>query len=152
MLNITNCWSFPGGSESKASACNAGGLGLIHGTERSLGEGNGNPLQYSCLENPMDREIVHGVARHAKKQMKRCSTSLIIKKCKPKLMRYHLNQSGWPSSKNVQTISTASYTIGRNILVQSTWRIVWRFLKKLKIELPYDPAIPLLDIHIQRKP
>ena len=45
---------FPGGSEVKASACNAGDLGLIPGSGRSLGEGNGNPLQYSCLENPMD--------------------------------------------------------------------------------------------------
>ena len=46
---------FPGGSEVKASACNAGDLGLIPGLGRSLGEGNGNPLQYSCLENPMGR-------------------------------------------------------------------------------------------------
>ena len=45
---------FPGGSEVKASACNAGDQGLIPGSGRSPGEGNGNPLQYSCLENPMD--------------------------------------------------------------------------------------------------
>ena len=42
------------GSEVKASACNAGDLGSIPGLGRSPGEGNGNPLQYSCLENPMD--------------------------------------------------------------------------------------------------
>ena len=41
---------FPGGSEGKASACNAGDLGSIPGSGRSPGEGNGNPLQYSCLE------------------------------------------------------------------------------------------------------
>ena len=46
---------FPDGSDSKASACNAGDLGLIPGSGRSPGEGNGNPLQHSCLENPMDR-------------------------------------------------------------------------------------------------
>ena len=46
--------SFPGGSEVKASTCNAGDLGSIPGSGRSPGEGNGNPLQYSCLENPMD--------------------------------------------------------------------------------------------------
>ena len=46
---------FPGGSDGKASACNVGDLGSIPGPERSPGEGNGNPLQYSCLENPMDR-------------------------------------------------------------------------------------------------
>ena len=45
---------FPGGSEVKASACNAGDLGSIPGLGRSPAEGNGNPLQYSCLENPMD--------------------------------------------------------------------------------------------------
>ena len=45
---------FPGGLEVKASASNAGDLGSIPGSGRSPGEGNGNPLQYSCLENPMD--------------------------------------------------------------------------------------------------
>ena len=46
---------FPGGSEGKASACNAGDLGSIPGPGRFPGGGHGNPLQYSCLENPMDR-------------------------------------------------------------------------------------------------
>ena len=45
---------FSGSSEDKASACNAGELGLIPGSGRSPEEGNGNPLQYSCLENPVD--------------------------------------------------------------------------------------------------
>ena len=47
-------WGVPGDSEDKESACNARDLGSIPGLERSPGEGNGNPLQYSCLENPMD--------------------------------------------------------------------------------------------------
>ena len=46
---------FPGGLDDKASICNAGDPGLIPGLGRSPGEGNGNPPQYSCLENPMDR-------------------------------------------------------------------------------------------------
>ena len=46
---------FPGGSDGKASGYNAGDLGSIPGSGRSSGEGNGTPLQYSCLENPMDR-------------------------------------------------------------------------------------------------
>ena len=58
---------FPGGSEVKASACNAGNLGSVPGSGRSPREGNGNPLQYSCLENPMDGgtcwATVHGVAK-----------------------------------------------------------------------------------------
>ena len=61
------CLGFPGGSEVKASACNVGDLSSIPGLGRSPGEGNGNPLQYSCLENPMDGRawwaIVHGVAK-----------------------------------------------------------------------------------------
>ena len=57
---------FPGGSEVKASACNVGDLGSIPGSGRSPGEGNGNPLQHSCLENHMDGAwwaTVHGVAK-----------------------------------------------------------------------------------------
>ena len=58
--------SFPGGSDDKASACNAGDLGSIPGLGRSPGEGNGNPFQYSFLENSMDRgawwATFHGVA------------------------------------------------------------------------------------------
>ena len=46
---------FPGGSDVKASACNVGDLGSIPGSGRDPGERNGNPLQYSCLENSMDR-------------------------------------------------------------------------------------------------
>ena len=52
---------FPGGLECKTSAHNAGDLGSVPGWERSPGGGNGNPLQHSCLENPMDRGV-HGVA------------------------------------------------------------------------------------------
>ena len=59
-------WYFLGGSDGKAFACNAGDPGLISGSGRSPGEGNGNPLQYSCLENTMDGRAwwaaVHGVA------------------------------------------------------------------------------------------
>ena len=58
---------FPGGLAGKESACNVGDLGSDPGLGRSPGEGKGNPLQYSCLENPMDRgawwAAVHGVAK-----------------------------------------------------------------------------------------
>ena len=62
------CEAFPGGSGSKESSCSVGDPGLIPGLRRSPGEGNGNPLQCSCLENPMDREVwrasVHGAAKN----------------------------------------------------------------------------------------
>ena len=58
---------FPGGSDGKEFACNVGNWGSIPGYGRSTGEGNGNPLQYSCLKNSMDRgawqATVHGVAK-----------------------------------------------------------------------------------------
>ena len=56
VLFFTVNLDFPGSSEGKAFACNVGGLGLIPGVGRSSREGNGIPLQDSCLENAMDRE------------------------------------------------------------------------------------------------
>ena len=65
---MENIWfdaNFPGGSDGNESACNAGDLGLIPGLGRSPGEGNGTPLQCSCLENSMDggarQTTVHGI-------------------------------------------------------------------------------------------
>ena len=58
---------FPGGSDGKESACSVGDPGSISGSGRSPGKGNGNPLQYSCLENSMNRgalqATVHGVEK-----------------------------------------------------------------------------------------
>ena len=66
ILNTTDL-SYPGGSVVKNLTANAGDLGSIPGSGRSPGEGNGNPLQYSCLENSMDRgawwATVHGVVK-----------------------------------------------------------------------------------------
>ena len=57
---------FPGASVVKNLLANVGNMGFLLGSERSPGEGNGNPLQYSCLENPLDRGVwwaaVHGVS------------------------------------------------------------------------------------------
>ena len=52
---------FPGGSDSKESTCNAGDMGSVPGLGRSPGEGHGNPLQYSCLENPRRQRSLAGV-------------------------------------------------------------------------------------------
>ena len=63
----TTILGFPGGSDGKASVCNVGDPGSIPGSGRFPGEGSGNPLQYYCLENSMDRgawwATVHGVAK-----------------------------------------------------------------------------------------
>ena len=64
---IRDTLDFPGDSDGKESACNTGDLGSIPGLERFPGEGNGDLLQYCCLENSMDigawRAIVHGVTK-----------------------------------------------------------------------------------------
>ena len=65
--DFTVIWGLPGGSDSKESACNAGNLGSIPGSGRCPEEGNGYSLQYSCLENSMDRGVwragVHGIVK-----------------------------------------------------------------------------------------
>ena len=88
---------FPGGSEVKASACNEGDLSSIPGSGRSPGEGNGNPLQYSCLENPMDGgawwATVHGVAKSWTQLSDftslRCHSSYVSDMCEWSSFHYH---------------------------------------------------------------
>ena len=81
---------FPCSSVGKESACSAGDLGSLPGSGRSPGEGNGNPRQYSCLENPMDRgawwATVHGVTRVGHDlvtQLLLLSVSTLIVMCVP---------------------------------------------------------------------
>ena len=78
---------FPGSLDGKASAYNVGDLGLIPGSGRSPGEGNGNPLQYSCLENPMDQgswwATVHGVTESQTRLSDFSSSSTSLTTLKP---------------------------------------------------------------------
>ena len=66
--------TIPGGSDDKESACNAGDLGLIPGLGRSPGGGHGNPLQYSCLENPWTEEP----GRHSRWGCKELNTTEVF--------------------------------------------------------------------------
>ena len=76
--SVITLQGFPGGSEGKVSACNVGDLGSVPGSGRSPEEGNGNPLQWSCLENPRDAgawwAAVYGVSQ-SRTRLKRLSSS-----------------------------------------------------------------------------
>ena len=96
----------------------------------------------------------------ANKHMKTCSTSLIIRKMQIKTtMRYHLTLIRMDIIKKSQIINSGEGVEKREPslhcwweckLVQPLWRTVWRFLIKLKIELSYDVAIPLLGIYLEK--
>ena len=121
---------FPGGSDGKESICNAGDLGLIPGLGRWPGEGNDNPLQYSCLENPIDfrrawQAAVHGIT---KSQTRRMTNTHTLSASMHQLHTHTsltLRNLVWPlcswTVPSLASVSQPCFTAGWEDLISQQW-------------------------------
>ena len=132
-------------------------MGLVSGTCKALLQLSNKNSPIKSLAKDMKRRFSKEDVQMASQHMKRASTSLVIRKMQVKTtMRYHFTPSRMAIMKR-KIITSLGRGCGETEalvhcwweckLVQLLWKTLWRFLKKLKIELPYDPAIPLLDVY-----
>ena len=112
-------WGFPGGSDSKASACSVGDPGSIPGLGKSPGEGNGNPLQNSCLENSMDGEAwwapVHGVAKSRMQLQFHFTFTLFV--CSTSHVGLHFPDQGSTWVQTVKELSPKHWKPGNSLKI-----------------------------------
>ena len=141
---------FPDSSVGKESACNAEDPGLIPGSGRSPGDGIGYPLQYSWAS------LVAQLVKNPSAMRETWVWSLVWEEPLEKGKATHSSILAWRIPWTTVHGVEKSWTRPSDFhlhcwweckLVQPLWRTVWRFLQKLEIELPYDPAIPLLGRH-----
>ena len=124
MKNSDYPMGFPSSSPGKESTCNAADPGSIPGWGRSPGEGNSNPLQYSFLENPMDRGAWWATVHRVTKSQTRLSAHIP-----------HADEDvGRPA------LSCMGSVWWELKMIPPLWEIAWQFYKKLNICSPYDPA------------
>ena len=127
-----NIWIY-GGSEVKASDCNTGDLGLIHGSGRSLGEENGNLLQYSCLETPMDGgawwATVHGAAKSQTRLSKFTFTFRWWRKNRKRLFQFYRK-----TSKAIHSMNKHQHSNSKNCCYNFTNKIeLWNRLAAITV-------------------
>ena len=136
---------FPGGSNGKRSAYNAGDLGLISGLGRSPGKGNSYPLQYSCLENSMDRgawqAIVHGVARSWTQRSDLLFSRHLESWCEHLLSYLNINMSRIQYFIELQCQGTHQKIYGNHILVLKKLYYIQNIITHLISCLPPPPHI-----------
>ena len=120
---VTLPMGFPGDSDGKESSCNAGDMGLIPELGRSPGGGQGNPLQYSCLENPMERSLVgyspwgckrvrHNLATNQQQKSPACKRQVRGAACGAQSQHHRANRKAALKLRDSRLLTSTVYSFG----------------------------------------